>query len=501
MTNTFDLTQVALDMEKYYGEIYREDYLNRSGQKDKLELTPILKKYDHLLTLELFQYIKDNIKSAGGEDIKRLEYLSQLPCVGFLDKTVSEINDEIRTMESQIVVNVNGQDLPFRSLYAKVMNEADRNKRSNFYKAVKNVHAKDINPLSMNLWNKVHQTAKDMGYRNYVKFCEDIYGIDYNVLSEMMNSLVRRTDSLYRDKMSEHFKKKLNISLEEAEAHDYIYMRRGVEFDSYFKKENLMNTFRKTLKGLGINIDKQKNIMIDIEERDKKVPRAACFLIRVPDEIILMTLPQGGRNDYEGILHEGGHAEHYAFTDPKLEPEFKYLGDISTTESYAYLLAGLTHDRNWLKEHIGIEGKDLEEYIEFSYLDRLFMIRRYTGKLNYELQLHSADSLDGMDEVYRKSLEDALLFKVSKERYLRDVDNYFYASNYLRAWVLDAQLGEYFEIRHGDQWFSTYGAGNELKKLWSYGNKYGTTELSRIIGQGSLDITPLIREIGTNLGG
>ena len=69
-----------------------------------------------------------------------------------------------------------------------------------------------------------------------------------------------------------------------------------------------------------------------------------------------MIAPTGGRDDYGALFHEGGHAEHYANTDPGLAFEFRHLGDNSVTESFAFLLEHLIEDRDWLRSRLGVGG-------------------------------------------------------------------------------------------------------------------------------------------------
>ena len=64
----------------------------------------------------------------------------------------------------------------------------------------------------------------------------------------------------------------------------------------------------------------------------------------MPDEVYLVIAPTGGRDDYGALFHEGGHAEHYANTDPGLAFEFRHLGDNSVTESFAFLFEHLVED-------------------------------------------------------------------------------------------------------------------------------------------------------------
>ena len=67
-----------------------------------------------------------------------------------------------------------------------------------------------------------------------------------------------------------------------------------------------------TLRDLGIDLAAQANVHLDLEQRPAKSPRAFCAPIEVPGRVMLVIAPIGGRDDWEALFHEAGHAEHYA---------------------------------------------------------------------------------------------------------------------------------------------------------------------------------------------
>jgi hypothetical protein len=125
----------------------------------------------------------------------------------------------------------------------------------------------------------------------------------------------------------------------------------------------------------------------------------------------------------------------------------------------------------------------------------LYFLRRYAGKLKYELLLHSNRDIKGMDKTYREELEGSLKFKHPEEHYLSDVDDGFYSSWYLRAWIFEAQLNSKMAEKFGKTWFKSPEAGKFLAELWSDGQKYNVEELAKRIGFKGLDIDPVLAEI------
>jgi len=486
-----DLDSVSKEMEHFHWEKEREFYLNWSGLKDEMNLSSIYEKYRHLFSEDLILDIKAERQRASGDQDRRLRYLQQFLVSNHLDMAVKELTDKFETMETQETVRVDSEEIPFRFAAVKIANEPDRAVRGKIY-AARNSVIERINVILKERIRKLHETARKLGYEDYVALYGDIKRIDLYGLQQAMRDFIHRTDRLYKKKIGEFVRTRLGIELKAAEKHDISYLFRGRELDSYFKKEEMIKTLKHTLKDIGIKLNEQKNLHLDTVERPKKSPRAFVAAIKVPDDVKLVVMPIGGYDDYTTLFHEVGHAEHFGSVDPGLQLEYKYLGDNSVTEGFAFLFEYLVHDKNWLATHIQIDR--LGEYLDFAYLNRLFFLRRYGAKLFYELKLHR-NSLEGMGGAYKTTLEETLKFIHPRSHYLSDVDDGFYCAQYLRAWILETQLRAFLKDRFGEKWFNSLAAGRFLKDLWSKGQKYDAVEIAQTLGYDGLDPTMLAREI------
>ena len=76
------------------------------------------------------------------------------------------------------------------------------------------------------------------------------------------------------------------------------------------------------------------------QPRPGKSARGFCVAVRVPGEVHLVVDPAAAGGP-EALLHEAGHAQHRAHTDPELDVGARRLGDNGVTESWAFLLEGL----------------------------------------------------------------------------------------------------------------------------------------------------------------
>jgi hypothetical protein len=192
-------------------------------------------------------------------------------------------------------------------------------------------------------------------------------------------------------------------------------------------------------------------------------------------------------------MHEAGHAEHYAHVEPSLPFEQRYLGDNSVTEGFAFLLEHLAADAAWLEDVLGVD--DASEVRDHARATRLVFLRRYCAKLAYELELHADGDLDGMREVYVRRLSAAVHVDWPGATWLSDVDPFFYAARYLRAWAFETHLRALLRERFGERWFAEPEAGALLREWWSRGQSANADELLAELTGARLDFSVLLADL------
>jgi len=493
----YDLNRIRRDVDNFCSEMEREWYLNWAGIKEEMNLSAIYGKYENLFTKELILAVKEKRKQAKGEDERKLRYLHRFLVGEHLGMIVKELSEKAENMESKETIKVDGEEIPFRLSAVKIANEPKREQRSKLFEARNRVIDR-INVVLLERMERLHKTSRELGYTNYMTLFRDIRSIDFQRLESLMRDFIAKTESIYATRMDRALLEKVGVKLKDAEKHDLAFFFRAKEFDTYFKKEDAVEILRKTLANMGLRLEEQKNIEVDVEERPKKSPRAFCSGIRVPEEVKLVIMPKGGHDDYAALFHEAGHAEHFGCVSPDLELEYKRFGDNSVTETFAFLLEYLLTDENWLRQNTPM--KEMKEYVDFLYLYKLFFLRRDGAKLSYELKLHTAKTLEGMEEVYKETLEEALKFKHPKNHYLTDHDDGFYCAQYLRAWIFEEQLRASLKERFGREWFNNGDAGAFLRSLWVDGQRYDAVELARMLGYEDLSIEPLLSSLQKRLG-
>jgi hypothetical protein len=101
---------------------------------------------------------------------------------------------------------------------------------------------------------------------------------------------------------------------------------------------------------------------------------------------------------------------------------------------------------------------------------------------------------------YQELLRSATLIEPSAADYLRDVDEGFYCTSYLRAWAFEARVRAHLRERFGPRWFESLEAGKLLRGLWAEGQRPSADELLQELDGSHLDLSVLAAELRKTLG-
>ena len=472
----------------------REQYLFLSGQKPGLEIAPIYDRYGDLFTLDsiaaLRRVLEDTPEHFATERVG-IRRLLLFASEQFLEFSAKELTEQVSAYEAGTRIDVVGRVMTFQQAAVSLRTEPDRQSRRAIFRARAGA-IEASNDLRSERLATLHAAARKIGYGSYTGIYEDLWGLDYRALATEACSLLSETEETYRANLDVALRRSLDLRLDEAERADALYFLHLTPYDEYFPADSLLGVCKATLTGLGIDIEGQKNIEFDSEARPHKTARAFCMPISVPEEIKLVIHPMGGQADYQTLLHEAGHAEHYAWTSHKLPAEFKYTGDYALTECYAFLFNHLISNSGWLGEMLGFG--DCGDFSRQVMLTRLLQARRYVAKLNYECELHAAGDLEQAPRRYAELQMRATGFEAEPGEFLFDLDDSFYSANYVRAWAFEVILRDHLMTRFGSYWWKSRRAGRFMKEMWELGDRYTADEIAALIGIGPITFDPLIEE-------
>jgi hypothetical protein len=470
-----ELDALRDDADRFIAELDEEAYLHFSGQKETYDLVPIYERHEALTKLDTALDLGASIN--GGRNVRELW---KFACEGYLGNFVGEEEEKAAEAETK-TVKVGDEEIAYRDLRPRIMNETDRSTRERLEQVRNEATEEHMNDLYLRKHEVVHRETERLGAPTYTELYRR-FGFELDGLAEQCRDFLDSTEALWDDVGDRFFRARIGMGLDEAERWDAARVFRGASWDAAFPADRMLPALEASLGDLGVDLRAQRNVTLDLEDRPNKTPRAFCAGIEIPDRIALVIKPQGGPDDWSSLFHEAGHMEHWAHTSPSLTVEEKRLGDNAVTEGWAMLLEHLTIDPAWLTRMLDFPRP--KEYAAEGATQLLWVVRRYCAKFLYEIEFHQVDDVTTMRPRYVELLHDALKVTPSDTDYLADLDDGFYSSQYLRAWAFEAQLRGYLREKFGTSWFSRRDAGSLLRELWSEGQKPNADEiLEEVTGQ------------------
>ncbi len=464
-----DLPTYRDRLEQMTAEALEEYYSHSAGLKPTMEMARVYERYADMTTLDAARELAEM-----GAPLELQRFAGE----SYIGDGCKDLTDSVANLEAATTVAFDGEQIPYRAVRPRLLNEPDHGRRSDLHRRRCEVTERELNPVLAQAAERERELTAELGAASVLDLYER-FGYRPRPLHEKTGAFLEATEALYLGELERALRARVGVALEDAGPADISRLLRAPEFDAGFPSQRALPALRATLADLGIDLDAQHNVVLDVEAREGKRPRAFCAPIRVPERVVLVVLPQGGQDDYNALFHEAGHTEHFAHMRRSLPAEHRVLGDNAVTEGFAFLLEHLVSDPRWLSARLDFPRA--EEYVRFSAFTKLFFLRRYAAKLSYELEMHAGAPLEALPGRYTELLSSAVGVPCPPSDFLEDVDGGFYCTCYLRAWAFEAQLSDWLRDEYGSAWFRQRPAGSLLRELWELGQ--------------SLDADALLREV------
>jgi hypothetical protein len=496
------LDRLRNDGERFTEELARESFLAHAGHKETAALEPIYARYRHVTGRDALQYTLELFRSAGpdSDEYRSARTLLEWQVESNVSRELVRLDEREIAWESRALVQLEGRTLQYQRAPIEIANTADRQERNALDAARAQVAGAEHGPLRRERLQRERELVEAFGIEDgYVATFEKLSGVPLQKLAEQCAAFLRDTDGMWHDVLPHFLRRGLGIRSGTATRADALRLFRAAEFDGSFPAADLAGAVRRQVGEMGVDPEAGGRIIYDLEEREGKRARAFCAPVRVPSEVYLVLRPHGGQSDYTTLLHELGHALHFAHAAPALPFEFRWLGDNSVTETYAMLFDHRMHDRGWLRRYTQL-GSRVDQFRRMMAFEELHFIRRYCAKLLYELQVYGASThWDGLSDAYAERLTRATTFVYRPEDAFVDLDTGFYSARYLRAWQLQALLSATLTDKFNEDWHRNPATGAWLTgEIMSRGQRDTAHELAAVLG-GELSFTPLEREIERGL--
>lgn len=470
----------------------------RVGEKERSEQAAIVARYDGLFTRAQLEVLAAAEEGAEGDDRERLYRLRKTCEGGIVTAELAERDDELENALLAARVEWEGEQVPLRTAQAMLATTpayADRDALGERQLAV-SAELNDVRRDLLTAHEELH--AELTGQAEAVRRHEEEKGVSLRQLRDALDTARVQTTASFERLRATWFERLLGPDRDAVPTSSHTsWMRRLSPLADTYTRERSVPVCVATLGRLGFEIERERGIRLDLEDRPQKSPRACVIASDPPHLVHLITRAQGGLHDYEAFLHEAGHALHYAGCDPELPYVFRRIArDHALTEIYSFLLDSIVREPGWHEEHFGLSEAAARDNAEAAaFLDAL-LFRRYSAKLGFELEFWGRFARDGATpDGYAEKLTAATGVRYRPEGFLIDMDAGFYSADYLRAWIRAAQLRRRLRCEVGHDWWRRRETGELLRGLFAEGTRPTSEQVAGRIGFDPLDTAPLERDL------
>jgi hypothetical protein len=485
-------------LQRYLYERSEEGRAVRVGEKEVSEQAAIVARYADLFSRDQLRTLRDEEARADGDQREWLYRLRKTCEGGLLAAELAERDDELENDILAARLDFKGEELPLRSALARLAIISDYEERDQLGELYTQRSA-DFNEQRLELLGAYEELEADLTEEpDPVARSEEEKQVSLRDLESVLAAASDAIEGSFIAMRERWFERLLGPDREEQPSSAHMgYIRRLSPLDSTYTKERATEVCLATLSALGFDLAADSNIRLDLDDRPQKSPRACVIASDPPRVVHLITRAQGGLHDYQAFMHEAGHALHYAGVDPNLPYTFRRLSrDHALTEIYSYICEAITREPGWHAEHFGLSDEEASTNAEATIFLEALLFRRYTAKLQFELDFWSSFDQAGLQsDDYSQRLTAATGIRYPSDGHLADMDPGFYSADYLRAWIRHAQLRNYLFDEVGEDWWRSPRTGELLRDLFAEGTRPSSEEIATRLGFDPYDTAPLVAEL------
>jgi hypothetical protein len=488
------LTLFEQDADALLTAITRARYLEASGRWPTLALTPAYQRLPDVCSLDSYEQLLDV------ETDERIALgLQRLVLEQLVGSATAQHDERLVAAERSALVEWGGEVVPWRLARQLAGLEEERGPRHGLDEAIRAA----LQPVPRIRLDRLRASRARIAEVDQYDLPTDDLGfwahvreVDVDGVSRLAEWVLEETSELYidalRDQIAHHH-------LDEGDTWDVDleWLFRGQEYDRIFPSHLLMPTITRIAWDLGIRLEDQAHLRLDLDDLPERVARSFCAPIGVPDEIVAVLAPRGGIADFGALLELLGQSERHAHVDRTQSIVYRRLGDQAVVEGYGLLLGGLLGRPEWLANRL--EAEATRDAIRLRAFERLYRLRRSAASHLFEVELRKADEPEALETEYVDRFADALMVRPFAESFLDVTDDPLGGGRHLRAALFGCQLGQFLEQEIDEEWYRSTRAGRFLVDRWREGQRYTAEEVVRFLGHEGLDPSRLVAELRTGL--
>ena len=485
-------------LRSYLAESSEEARAVRVGEKETSDHAAIVARYADLFTRDQHAALAEAADAAPEAERERLVRLREAAAGGVLSLELAEAYDALHNKVLAARLEFKGEEMPLRAAQAQVALLDDYADREELGRISGDLSA-TFNDERLDLMRRGEELEAELtGEPDPIRRSADLKGIDLHELSTALDRTAERQAPAWGPLRARWADRLLGDERDDEPTSAHVaYLRRMSPLVDTYTKDKAVPVCLATLARLGFDLANESRIRLDLDDRPQKSPRACVIAADPPEVVHLITRAQGGLHDYQALLHEAGHALHYAGCDPALPYTFRRLSrDHALTELYSFLVESISREPGWHAAHFDLDDDEAAERAEGTRFLEALLFRRYAAKLAYELELFADfEHATRFSEVYAERLRAAVGFRYRPDNYLADLDDGFYSADYLRAWIRSAQLRRHLRTTVGEDGWERRETCELLRGLFREGTRPSSEEVAQRIGFDPLDTEPLLDEL------
>lgn len=270
---------------------------------------------------------------------------------------------------------------------------------------------------------------------------------------------------------------------------DFYFFRNRIYSDiegafSYFEPVSEVTRIMKSM-----NFD-SSNILFDTECRKNKYPSPICFFVEIPFDVRVLYKKESPYFDFQGCLHETGHAIHATSISDSCSYSEKYRIPMGIAEIFSMFFERLSRNPLYLNA-LSSKAKSeiqVDRVIAKNKFMDLYFVTFYTANTLMKIAYWEKGlNNDEASDLYSRLIHEYLGLDMPGEYWLLHhilPEAIMYVPSYLISAVRAFELEKYIVAKFGEKWWKEKEAGKELRKIMSPGAKLDISIFSRLDTEG-----------------
>jgi len=448
------------------------------GKNNPLDLSVLYNGYKVLFSIETIQFLRkaqqENLASQNRASHCGLKYLTEFISCEFVNLANLELKQQLQNTLSTANCTYKGKQYTYNGI-KQLKFWAGDNEKETLEEITQEFCESKLNDLLAAILHNEQKAINELGYKDHSEMFVSLTGISIDSLKSYALKFLSDTSSTYFSHLE-----KLNVN-EGITSHvslsrDELYLLlSNYSKDECFTSVELKEVFDRLAARSGFEPEIIGRIKI---EQTQSGGRAFCSVLNAPHDIRLVIQNGLGFAQLRDLLHETGHALHYASVESTLPFEFRRLGDDSITEAYAALFENLLYDEIWLEKNLNLDRIQKSELISFLKFYKLTKLRNLAVKLIYDIDFFRNVPEPELKQNFRKYHKEYLGVMVNEYEFLSETEPFLFAARYFRAQMLAANLRCRLETSFGKEWFEDKEAFEFLSVIWRSGQQLSAEEIS-----------------------